>query len=555
MKTSPSLFSLLIFICILLLLPITNYALFQQAPSIPLFITLLGDAILVILLTVILVFCFKTDKEFSKEKETIKLIRKKFGCVTGSDQTFIVEYDVNKQLFTYWNEATGKPISTFSVEDYYKHIHADDIPVAQRLVEKMNNRIDEYIVVEYRWMFTGATDYSWQYNEIFPFKHDKDGKVTNYLAVCHRNNSKHELEVNIENFRKRVSFISISNGLSFIEYDVTNNLFYYLDNKSENADHIVPVDFWLNAIHPDDQQKGKELLEQLQQHSVKDIHTEYRYKKANKEDEYIWLTIDVSAYQYDSNNQITHYLILAKDNTVLHQAMDENTRLQSHAEMAQIQSIFLQNVNNKIRTPINAILGFSDLLCDEDSQEEKEKYKQQIKANTTLLMQIIENILSLSVLEKGDFTMNSRRFNLPLYLQQTIELYRTTLHESTVKLILKQHEDFIVSLDSSLLGKIMATLLNNAFKYTKEGSVTVDYAGKDNGLYISITDTGIGIAKENQERIFERFIKLSSASTGTGIGLAVCKAIILKFNGKIGVESELGKGSTFWFWIPTPIDK
>ena len=99
----------------------------------------------------------------------------------------------------------------------------------------------------------------------------------------------------------------------------------------------------------------------------------------------------------------------------------------------------------------------------------------------------------------------------------------------------------------------MSALFSNAIKYTEKGSITIDYANKDDGLYISITDTGIGIAKENYERIFNRFEKLDTATSGTGIGLSVCKAIVLKANGKVGLESELGKGSTFWFWIPCRI--
>jgi signal transduction histidine kinase len=110
-----------------------------------------------------------------------------------------------------------------------------------------------------------------------------------------------------------------------------------------------------------------------------------------------------------------------------------------------------------------------------------------------------------------------------------------------------------VVLDQVQMNRIMSALFSNAVKYTEKGSITIDYAMKDNGLFVSIADTGLGIAKENHARIFNRFEKLDTATSGTGIGLSVCKAIVLKANGKIGVESEVGKGSTFWFWIPCKI--
>ena len=120
----------------------------------------------------------------------------------------------------------------------------------------------------------------------------------------------------------------------------------------------------------------------------------------------------------------------------------------------------------------------------------------------------------------------------------------------TIELICESQEHFNVSLDSRRLTEIISTLLVNANKFTHKGNIRISYNYQEKGLYVSITDTGIGIALKDQQRIFERFEKVNNFVSGTGLGLAICKGIIEQAHGKIGVKSELGKGSTFWFWIP-----
>lgn len=540
-------------VCTLILLSITSYKLYNHLISgYSIMEELLIDAFVIVLLIIFLINNSTFRILLSVEKKATQRLRQKFACVISSDQTFIVEYIVQERRFIYWDESIGKPISSFSVEDYYKHIHCEDQPVAYKLIDYMNQQNSDYYTAEYRWMFSGTDVYSWQYNEIFPLEYDAEGKVSHYLCVCHRNNISHELLENIDLYRKRVSSISIANGIRFIEYNVASDEFNHLDSMGEHSDHLVSMDLWMASIYPADLPRALELLDGLRSHQLEQLHSEYRYKLLGQ-DHYNWFVIDASAYNFSADHQISSYMILCRNNDAWHEAYDEMLELREKAEMAKIQSIFLQNINNKVRTPINAIMGFSSLLCDEDSQEQKEEYKELINKNSKLLVQIIENILALSELESGNFEFHRRSFQIVDYLRDFVEYQEPLICDKDVELILQKHENFTVVLDQVQMNRIMSALFSNAVKYTEKGSITIDYAMKDNGLFVSIADTGLGIAKENHARIFNRFEKLDTATSGTGIGLSVCKAIVLKANGKIGVESELGKGSTFWFWIPCKI--
>jgi len=111
----------------------------------------------------------------------------------------------------------------------------------------------------------------------------------------------------------------------------------------------------------------------------------------------------------------------------------------------------------------------------------------------------------------------------------------------------------MVTTDERRIREITSTLLKNANKFTKSGYIKMDYDIKDGGIYVSVSDTGIGIDKINQQRIFDRFEKVDSFVPGAGLGLSICRKLVKRMNGKIGVESEIGKGSIFWFWIPCEI--
>lgn len=216
-----------------------------------------------------------------------------------------------------------------------------------------------------------------------------------------------------------------------------------------------------------------------------------------------------------------------------------------------LKSLFLANMSHEIRTPLNAIVGFSQLITQEENSETKEEYSKLITTNSNLLLSIINDILDLSKIESGIIETESQEFDFSetfKYLEQTL---RQEVKNADVPLIaINPYKHCIIKGDKHRLSQVITNFVINANKFTVQGYIEMGYRYEDNGLYIYVKDTGIGIEKEHQEKIFERFYKINEFTQGTGLGMSICKAIMEQCNGKIGVESVYGEGSTFWCFYP-----
>ena len=218
--------------------------------------------------------------------------------------------------------------------------------------------------------------------------------------------------------------------------------------------------------------------------------------------------------------------------------------------MDRLKSAFLANMSHEIRTPLNAIVGFSDLLVDTENIEERREYIQIVKENNDLLLQLISDILDLSKIEAGTFEFTNGDVDVNMLCEDIVRSMQMKVKEN-VELMFDPHlaECRIIS-DRNRLHQVISNFVNNAIKFTSEGSIRVGYKQKGEELEFYVQDTGVGIDVESQAHIFERFVKLNSFVHGTGLGLSICQSIVEQMGGKIGVESEPGKGSRFWFSLP-----
>jgi PAS domain S-box-containing protein len=238
-------------------------------------------------------------------------------------------------------------------------------------------------------------------------------------------------------------------------------------------------------------------------------------------------------------------------------------------ESDRLKSAFLANVSHEIRTPLNAITGFSALLSNPNLHlDKKEKYIKQILSGSNELVNLIDNVLDISRIESGTLKPRISEFLLNRKLEETLDFYndyKLQHAKESIAISLKlprRSEKLIVKTDKMRLQQILANILENAIKFTSSGSIEFGYTivdEKQNGtdrqsILFYVKDSGIGIAKNDREKVFERFVKIVDKDDqlyrGAGLGLALARDLVHLLGGDIWVESSLGKGSTFYFTIP-----
>lgn len=216
-----------------------------------------------------------------------------------------------------------------------------------------------------------------------------------------------------------------------------------------------------------------------------------------------------------------------------------------------LKSAFLANMSHEIRTPLNAIVGFSGLLADTVSEEEKDEYLQIININTDLLLKLINDILDLSKIEAGTVELKYEDFDLSRYFDDMAAAMKQRVTSPNVRLITDNPYPYCkVRLDKNRIAQIMTNYVTNSIKYTPKGFIEMGYKPVDEGILLYVKDSGIGIPDEKKNKVFHRFEKLDEFAQGTGLGLSICKAIAESMGGRVGFESQYGEGSCFWAILP-----
>lgn len=244
---------------------------------------------------------------------------------------------------------------------------------------------------------------------------------------------------------------------------------------------------------------------------------------------------------------ISYYIrILRKAYSRLSEAVEK-------AEQAnQLKSAFLANMSHEIRTPLNAIVGFSNMLPEVEDRSEMREYADIIETNTDLLLQLINDILDVSKIEAGTFDFCPSLIDVNQTMEEIEQSMQLRLKNDDVTFtFIERLPECTLYIDKNRLMQLLSNFAINAIKFTEVGKIQMGYRIlNDKTIYFYVSDTGCGMSKEQCEHVFERFVKYNPFIQGTGLGLSICKMIVDRLNGQIGVESEEGKGSTFWFTLP-----
>ncbi|WP_270544533.1 MULTISPECIES: ATP-binding protein [Butyricimonas] len=335
-----------------------------------------------------------------------------------------------------------------------------------------------------------------------------------------------------------------------ISYDITYVTHGHCNTKDSRK---MTEKEGIMIVHLDDRVRMHNAYLDLYYDRVNIIREEHRSLFWDGTDEYVWFESFVTVGDRDGEG---HPTLLVGGSLLIDERKKMEEELLKAKEAAEIsnhlKSAFLANMSHEIRTPLNAIVGFSNVLAYTEDENERQEYIKIIENNNTLLLQLIGDILDLSKIEAGVFEFVYSKVNLNVLLMEVIRAARLRLkNDSVVVEFVECLPECVICSDVNRLMQVMNNLITNAIKFTTKGSIRVGYRlREDESLYFYVSDTGCGIPADKLKEVFGRFVKLNSFQQGTGLGLSICESIVTRLGGQIGVMSEVGQGSTFWFTLP-----
>lgn len=503
----------------------------------------------------ILSICLKLKSSIEEAKSKQQYLTWLLSCIPAG----IELYNAEGTLI----EVNDKDAEIFGVaqKEDLLGINLFEHPLANKeLREKI--RIGETIDLSFNYSFDKMEDYYKTpqkgtralITKIMPLRNN-EGEITNYLILVIDNTETQNAQSRIIEFEEFFSLAGDYAKVGYARYDLIKEEGYASDswylNVGEPKDKPLKELFASHEyIHPEDCSKIDCFLEEARKGTLKKFRENLRIDRGDGR--YTWSCINILVRDYRPEEGIIELVCINYDITELKEMEEKLIEAKNHAEtLDRLKSAFLANMSHEIRTPLNAIVGFADLLADTEDKEERMEYIAIVRENNDLLLQLISDILDLSKIEAGTFDFVFSDVDVNRMFEEIALSYRIKVPEK-VKL---QRSGYCgvchLHSDKNRLTQVITNFINNALKFTFYGSITLGYeVTSDNMLRFYVTDTGTGIAPDKVNSIFERFVKLNSFVQGTGLGLSICKSIVEQLGGTIGVESELGVGSTFWFTIP-----
>ena len=324
---------------------------------------------------------------------------------------------------------------------------------------------------------------------------------------------------------------------------------YGVDRKEFHDDFFRMTTF-VASIYPDDRGIFEAIYNSLLAGESCKIDLELRLDLLNT-GVYKWVDLKGVAQEFDERGKVTKVLGFIAD---IQKRRDDEQALIEAKQRAEesdcLKSAFLANVSHEIRTPLNAIVGFSEVIAHTESECEREEYLDIVKANSNLLLHLINDILDLSRIESGKMEFIDENIQMDELCEELRQMHQMRI-KNDVKIIFERPAaSLTIVSDSHRLRQLYSNLISNAIKYTEKVAITFGYKLKGDMMEGYVRDSGSGIPAEKLNNVFGRFEKLDLLKQGFGLGLSICKSILDKMGGEIWVESELGVGSCFYFLIP-----
>ena len=379
--------------------------------------------------------------------------------------------------------------------------------------------------------------------------YDQRGEPSSYLLINLDNTEKMIAYNRISEFENVFTLVSVYAKVGYALYDLYTFEGYAIKQWYENMgekdgtplSQIIGI---YSYIHPNDAGYINSFFEEVKQGKAHHFRREVRVKSG---DGWKWICANITRNPQSVDPNKPEMICINYDITEL---KDSQLKRERAEELDRLKSAFLANMSHEIRTPLNAIVGFSQLLAETDDPEERHEFVEIIDSNNRMLLQLISDILDLAKIESGTMAFKFADMNVKEVINEIVTSFRIKMPDNVALIAPQDSPECQIYSDRMRLTQVISNFLNNAIKYTSEGCITLAYEIIGDEIKFSVTDTGDGMSQEIQAHIFDRFYKGNTFKQGTGLGLSICETIVNRLGGRIGVNSELGKGSTFWFTHP-----
>lgn len=379
--------------------------------------------------------------------------------------------------------------------------------------------------------------------------YDQRGEPSSYLLINLDNTEKMIAYNRISEFENVFTLVSVYAKVGYALYDLYTFEGYAIKQWYENMgekdgtplSQIIGI---YSYIHPNDAGYINSFFEEVKQGKAHHFRREVRVKSG---DGWKWICANITRNPQSVDPNKPEMICINYDITEL---KDSQLKRERAEELDRLKSAFLANMSHEIRTPLNAIVGFSQLLAETDDPEERHEFVEIIDSNNRMLLQLISDILDLAKIESGTMDFKFADMSVKEVINEIVTSFRIKMPDNVALIAPKDSPECQIYSDRMRLTQVISNFLNNAIKYTSEGCIILAYEIIGDEIKFSVTDTGDGMSQEIQAHIFDRFYKGNTFKQGTGLGLSICETIVNRLGGRIGVNSELGKGSTFWFTHP-----
>ena len=496
-------------------------------------------------------------------EQELEYSRKKTALAIDNAEVALIEYNVIEKKFTVNRNAINnlELMPHFYFDEFLKFIDVEDSSENEflKIVSEMDNGLDKIHSIDIKIKINTPTGSEWMYCSIgaAPFERDINGKIIKYVGFI-KDNTKWVLlnNMQIELNTQLKAVFNVGYMEPFIGKIKNNKLNITTPYKKENLffcvieDGTFDFDQLLSCLCVQDQKIMKTNFHNMLNGTVSHVQQELRFNVERLQNKVFEINMHVVvSTEFGVSLKFTGYL---QDITERQQMILDLKKAKEEAEkLGKLKSAFLANMSHEIRTPLNAIIGFSELLVDEEDSETKSEYLNIIATNNELLLKLINDILDLSKIEAGFTEIKITQFDFSQFFN---EMYASMQHRNTnpnvILSVINPYDKYIVNMDKNRLAQVCINYITNAIKYTAQGSIEMGYESVNNGIRIYVKDTGIGISDSKKDNVFQRFAKLDDFAQGTGLGMPITKAITEAMGGEVGFESEENVGSIFWSWIP-----